>query len=319
MSEALAINTQALPKEMSAVLASSDTLTALRVGNAPVPSPGTGDVLVSVRAAGYTPGELSWPSTWLDRSGHKREPAVPCHEFSGTIAAIGFGATGFALGDAVYGLGDWYRDGAAAEYIAVEARNLARSRQSLDWSRAAALPLSGLTAWQAVFDHARLATDETVWVLGATGAVGDLTLQLARRLTTSLLATVHHPDERTAAAKHGARLVDLSDAQDDDVVGVDLIVDTVGGSTLARARELAGPRTRIVSIVDPSVIDGVRCNVFFVVEPHRRTLEDLAGRVESGELEPMVGATSSLREAPREIKAKDAGDVRGKLVITVGA
>jgi NADPH:quinone reductase-like Zn-dependent oxidoreductase len=304
---------------MSAVLARQDTLDALRVDNTPVPTPGTGDVLVRVRGAGYTPGELSWPSTWLDRSGHDREPAVPCHEFSGTVAALGWGAAGFAVGDAVYGLGDWYRDGAAAEYIAVEARNVAPSPRSSDWASLAALPLAGLTAWQALFDHGRLAPDESVWVLGAAGAVGALTVQLARRTAASLLATVRRSDERATGRQYASRLVDLSDAGADDVGGVDLIVDTVGGAALARARELAGSQARIVSIVDPSVMDGARGNAFFVVEPDRRTLEELAQRFESGELEPVVGVASPLHDAPHQIKAKEAGQVKGKLVITVAS
>ena len=92
---------------------------------APMPEPGTGDVLVRVQAASFTPTELTWPSTWVDRLGHDRRPVIPGHEVSGTVEALGWGTTGFAVGDAVYGLTDWYRDGTLAEYVAVEARNLA--------------------------------------------------------------------------------------------------------------------------------------------------------------------------------------------------
>jgi NADPH:quinone reductase-like Zn-dependent oxidoreductase len=99
---------------------------------APIPTPGTGDALVRVHAASFTPTEFDWSSTWVDRAGHDRRPVIPGHEVSGVVTALGFGATGVAVGDAVYGLTDWYRDGAAAEYVAVEARNLARKPGSLD-------------------------------------------------------------------------------------------------------------------------------------------------------------------------------------------
>jgi NADPH:quinone reductase-like Zn-dependent oxidoreductase len=114
--------------------------------SAPTPEPGTGDVLVEVHAASYTPGELRWPSTWIDRSGHDRTPVIPCHELSGVVCSLGFGATGLSIGDEVYGLTDWYRDGAAAELIAVEARNLALRPQSVDHPASSTLPLAGLTA-----------------------------------------------------------------------------------------------------------------------------------------------------------------------------
>ena len=117
------------------------------------PSPGIGDVLLKVRAASFTPTELDWPSTWVDRAGNVRPAPIPAHEVSGVVAALGYGTTGFAVGDEVYGLTDWYRDGAAAGYVAVEARNLAPKPHSLDHERAAAVPLAALTAWQALFDH----------------------------------------------------------------------------------------------------------------------------------------------------------------------
>ena len=119
--------------------------------SAPMPQPGTGDVLVAVSAASYTPGELAWPSTWVDRGGHDQAPIIPCHELSGTVASIGFGTSGLSIADEIYGLSDWYRDGAAAELIAVEAGNLTRKPARIDHVAASTLPLAGLTAWQALF------------------------------------------------------------------------------------------------------------------------------------------------------------------------
>lgn len=133
---------------------------------APAPEPGIGEVLIGVQAASFTATELEWPSTWVDRLGHDRRPVIPGHEVSGTVAALGYGATGFAVGDPVYGLADWYRDGALAEYVAVEARNLAAKPVPLEHVEAAALSLAGLTAWQALFVHGRLAAGQRVLIHG---------------------------------------------------------------------------------------------------------------------------------------------------------
>lgn len=139
--------------------------------DAPIPHVGVGDALVRVHAAAITPAELTWEGTWVDRAGRDRRPTIPAHEVSGVVAALGNGTTGISVGQAVYGLTDWYRDGAAAEYVAVEARNLAPKPASLGHVEAAAVPLPGLTAWQALFVHGRLAADQTVLVHGAGGGV----------------------------------------------------------------------------------------------------------------------------------------------------
>src|SRR3954464_976885 len=157
--------------------------------DAPVPSPGIGDALVRVHAASFTPNELGWPSTWVDRAGRDRRPVIPGHEVSGVVTALGYGTTSVAVGDAVYGLADWYRDGAAAEYVAVEARNLAPKPARLSHREAAAIPMAGLTAVQALFDHGRLAAGQTVLILGAGGGVGTFAVQLAHAAKARVVAS----------------------------------------------------------------------------------------------------------------------------------
>src|SRR6478672_2991473 len=156
---------------------------------APRPEPTIGDALIRVHAASFTPTELEWPSTWIDRAGRDRLPVIPGHEVSGVVTALGYGTTGVSVGDAVYGLTDWYRDGAAAEYVAVEARNLAPKPATLSHQEAAAIPMAGLTAVQALFDHGRLAAGQTVLVLGAGGGVGSFAVQLARAAGARVLAS----------------------------------------------------------------------------------------------------------------------------------
>ena len=170
------------------------------------PIPGIGDVLVQVHAASFTPTEMDWPSTWVDRAGKDRRPVIPAHEVSGVVTALGYGTTGAAIGDAVYGLTDWYRDGAAAEYVAVEARNLAPKPATLSHHEAAAIPMAGLTAVQALFDHGRLAAGQTVLVLGAGGGVGTFAVQLARAAGARVLASARGVGARARARARRGRI-----------------------------------------------------------------------------------------------------------------
>ena len=178
---------------------------------APVPEPAIGDVLVRVGAASFTPTELAWPSTWVDRAGRDRTPVIPAHEVCGIVQGLGYGTTGFELGDVVYGLTDWYRDGAAAEYVAVEARNLAPKPAALDETEAAATPMPALTARQALLTHGALAQGQTVLVLGAGGGVGSFAVQLARVVGASVIA----------AARSWARDAVLE-------LGADQFIDVIG-------------------------------------------------------------------------------------------
>src|ERR1700750_3520883 len=145
----------------------------------PYPHMSENDVIVEVHAAAFTPGELEWPATWTDRAGRHRTPSIPGHEVSGVVAELGYGTTGLTIGQRVFGLTDWARNGTLAEYVAVEPRTLAPLSAGIDHSVAAALPISGLTAWQALFDHGRLVAGQTVLIHGAAGAVGSIAVQLA--------------------------------------------------------------------------------------------------------------------------------------------
>lgn len=168
----------------------------------PDPKPAIGDVLVKVHACGITPTELDWP-LWTDRNGHQRDYIIPAQEFSGVIAAVGFGAPEVAVGDEVYGLIDGLRDGAAAEYIAVEARCVAQRPKTLDYVHAAAVPQAALTSWQALFDHGRLQAGQTVAILGSAGALGLVAVQLARSIGARVIGT-GRSSARSASLEAGA-------------------------------------------------------------------------------------------------------------------
>jgi NADPH:quinone reductase-like Zn-dependent oxidoreductase len=286
--------------------------------SAPPPLLGTGDVMVAVRAASYTPGELDWPSTWVDRSGHDRAPIIPCHEVSGVVTEIGFGASGFEVGDEVYGLTDWYRDGGAAELVAVEARNLAPRPRSIDHVATSTLPLAGLTAWQALFRHGRLERGENVLVLGAGGGVGNLAVQLAHDAGGNVTAA-GRPRDKAAVLDAGAcAFVDLAHEPLPDPGEIALVVDCVGGKFAEMVAVGLGGEVRVVSIVDPAIPEtlGPR-RTFFVVEPDRGTLTELTRMVDAGRLRTRAGSSASVERGRDLLLAKDGGDIAGKVSLRV--
>ncbi|MFC0438480.1 NADP-dependent oxidoreductase [Kutzneria buriramensis] len=253
------------------------------------------DVIVRVHAAGFTPGELDWPATWTDRAGRDRTPGVPGHELSGVVVELGYGTTGLTVGQRVFGLTDWTRNGSLAEYTAVEARNLAPLAADIDHTVAAALPISGLTAWQGLFDHARLTVGQTVLILGAAGGVGSIAVQLAREAGARVIGSGRSDDRDVVLGLGAHEFLDvdaLSGAGE-----VDVVFDVIGGDILERATALVRPGGTLVTIAAPPTAqpkDGRA--VFFVVEPDRARLADLAQRVREGRLRPIVGDVRPLAE-----------------------
>src|SRR3954464_5178866 len=195
----------------------------------PYPHAAENDVIVRVHAAGFTPGELGWPATWTDRAGRDRTPSVPGHELSGVITELGYGTTGLTVGQRVFGLADWTRNGSLAEYVAVEARNLAPLPADIEHAVGAALPISGLTAWQGLFEHGRLTTGQTVLITGAAGSVGSLAVQLARAAGAEVVGTGRAAHRTTASELGVHRFVDLDHDPIEDVGQVDLVLDVIGG------------------------------------------------------------------------------------------
>jgi NADPH:quinone reductase-like Zn-dependent oxidoreductase len=286
-----------------------------------VPTPGTGDVLVAVHAASFTPDELTWPSTWVDRSGHDRLPVIPCHEVSGVVVGLGWGATGVAVGDEVFGLTDWYRDGAAAGYLAVEARNVARKPANLTHVEAATLPLAGLTAWQGLVDHGGIEAGQTVVIVGAGGGVGTLAVQIARNAGANVIAA-GRPDVADLTRELGAQsFVDLTGPVPSDLAPADLIFDTVGGVALDACWPLLARGGRVVSVAEPPSAERAAARdaeaTYIVVEPDRRELGELARLAEQGRLVPVVGASSPLEEAVAELVRKQEGGLSGKVALVV--
>lgn len=283
----------------------------------PLPSPAIGDVLLEVHAASFTPTELDWPSTWVDRAGNARPTPIPAHEVSGTVIALGFGTTGFAVGDEVYGLTDWYRDGAAAGYVAVEARNLAPRPRSLDHVDSAAVPLAGLTAWQALFDHGGLSAGQNVLIHGAGGGVGVFAVQLAHAAGARVVATGRAWAEELVRELGADEFVDTGCRRFEEVAGeVDVVFDLVGGEVQERSWAVVKPGGVLVTVVAP-LEQSERRGVHFVVEPDRTMLAELARRIDEGEMRPIVGEVFPLEQGREAFEAKRRPGTPGKVVLRV--
>ncbi len=271
----------------------------LTLSDIPHPHAAENDVIVRVYAAGFTPGELDWPGTWTDRAGRDRTPSVPGHELSGVVSELGYGTTGLTVGQRVFGLADWTRDGALAEYTAVEARNLAPLPADIDYAVAAAVPISGLTAWQGLFDHAGLKTGQTVLIHGAAGGVGSMAVQLAHELGSRVIGTGRAADREAALGLGADVFVDLQADRLEEAGEVDVVFDVIGGEVLERSAPLVRAGGTLVTITGlPQVRPADGRAIFFVVEPDRLRLADLAERVRSGRLQPIIGAVRPLAEAP---------------------
>jgi NADPH:quinone reductase-like Zn-dependent oxidoreductase len=264
----------------------------------PEPQAAINDVVVQVQASGFVPTELTWPSTWTDRVGRDRTPSIPGHELAGVVTALGYGTTGLSVGQRVFGLADWYRDGTLAEYVTIEARNLAPLPGDVDFTVGASLPISGLTAWQGLFEHGRLRAGQSVLAHGAAGAVGSMVVQLAREAGAWVIGTGRGAD-RQAVLDFGAQeFVELGTDVLEDVGGVDLVFDVIGADIGKRSARLVRAGGMLVSIVGPAEVrpgDGLA--VDFVVEADRAQLGEIVQRVRDGRLRTNIGTVSSLDDA----------------------
>jgi NADPH:quinone reductase-like Zn-dependent oxidoreductase len=264
----------------------------------PAPEPAINDVVVQVQASGFVPTELTWPSTWTDRRGRDRTPAIPGHELAGVVTALGYGTTGLSLGQRVVGLADWYRDGTLAESVAVEARNLAPLPGDVDFTVGASLPIAGLTAWQGLFEHGRLQAGQRVLAHGAAGAVGAMVTQLARAAGADVIGTGRAADRPTALAFGAMAFIDLEHDALEDVGDVDLVFDVIGGDIQTRSVGLIRPGGTLVTIVGPpEARPAAGRAVDFVVEADRAHLGEIVQRVRDGRLRPHIGPVATLDDA----------------------
>src|SRR6478672_9528223 len=234
-----------------------------------------GDVVVEVHASGFTGNELEWPSTWIDRLGRDRTPSIPGHEVAGVVTALGYGTRGLSVGQRVFGVTDWTRDGTLAEYTVVEARNLAPLPGDVDFTVGAGVAMTGLTAWQGLFEHGRLQAGQRVLVHGAAGAVGTMATQLAREAGAYVIGTGRAADRQKALDFGAQEFLDLeNDAL--EAVSVNLVFDVIGGDIVKRSAGVIRAGGTLVTITGPTeAVPAQGRTIDFVVVPDRNQLGEI--------------------------------------------
>jgi len=294
----------------------AEGLAGMKLEELPDPQAAINDVVVRVHAAAITGDELSWPATWTDRAGRSRIPSVPGHEVAGVVTSLGYGTTGLFVGQRVFGLTDWYRNGALAEYVSVEARNLAPLPADVGFTEGAALVMPGLTAWQGLFNHGRLQAGQSVLVHGAAGIVGSMASQFAREAGAYVIGT-GRAAHRQAALDFGThQFVDLENDKVEDIGQVDLVFDVFGGDTAKRSAGLIRSGGIFVSIAGPleAAPTGVQV-IDFVVEADRSQLAEIVQRVRNGRLRTNIGDVVSLDNAIAALSSTTHR--KGKTIIRV--
>jgi NADPH:quinone reductase-like Zn-dependent oxidoreductase len=301
-------------------LTDSDQPQVVMQSDAAPPQAGRGELLIRVFAAGFIATELSWYTTTHLKTGAARKGAVPGHEFSGVVAEIGEGVGSLVVGHEVYGMNDWYSDGAMAEYCVAPYFGVALKPESLTHVEAASVPISALTAWQGLFDHARLQAGERVLVHGGAGAVGGFAIQLARLHGARVIATASARDRELVANLGAEQVIDYRESRFEDFAKeMDVVFDTVGGETLKRSWGVLSAGGRMVTIVstESASADPRVRQAFFIVEPNQKQLGEIGGMLTSGRLRCVVDKVIPLSEAPVAYAGKVPREGRGKLVVAI--
>lgn len=285
----------------------------------PVPNPAGNQLLIKVKAAGVTPTELSWYPTTHAKDGSARLGAIPGHEFSGVVMSIGSDVEGFAVGDEVYGINNWFEQGATAEYCLAMPAGIALKPVKLSHTEAAIVPIGALTAWQGLFVRGKLGAGDRLLVHGGAGSVGTFVIQLAKLHGAEVIATCSHRNVDFLRSLKVDEVIDYETTRFEDAVSrIDLVFDAVGGDTLERSWPLLTPAGRAVAIAADSEARGdARTKAaFFIVQPDHQQLVELGPLFEAGYLRPFVGATASLSEAAEAYRGKMRGiSGHGKTVV----
>lgn len=289
---------------------------------APMPHPGPGEVLVRVAAAAILVNELRWEITYQTASGEQRPLPIPGRDLSGAVAEVSDDVTGVAVGDAVYAMLGYGRDGAEAEYALALPSELAPRPRALDDVHAAAVPLSALTAWQALFIHARLSKGQRVLIHGASGGVGTYGVQFAHWAGARVLATTSARNADFLRDLGADVIIDYATTRFEDVArDLDVVFDLVGGETLRRSWQVLRSGGVLVSVVSPPPSEPaprpeVRF-IYFIVAPSGEQLGQIADLLDAGQVRPIVDQVFPLTEARQAYDAGTHGHARGKIVLTI--
>jgi NADPH:quinone reductase-like Zn-dependent oxidoreductase len=289
----------------------------------PQPQPKQGEVLVHVRATGVTPTELSWSTTWKTESGADRPwPIIPGHDLSGEIAALGPGVNDFKIGSEVYGLTDFRRNGAEAEYAIALPSEIALKPRNIDHIQAASVPLAALTAWQALFIHAGLSKGQTVLIHGVAGGVGSYAAQMAHWAGAHVIGTASNRHKEFLRHVGVDEMIDYTTRRfEEDAGKVDIVLDAVGGEALERSFAVLHKGGVLVSVAgapapEQAAAHEVRA-VSFIVSPDSRQLTQIAELIDAGQIKRAIYAILPLEQAAEAYQRGLAGHLQGRIVLQV--
>jgi NADPH:quinone reductase-like Zn-dependent oxidoreductase len=291
-------------------------------GEAEVPVLGDGEVLIRVHAAGVTPTELGWYPATHTKDGGKRRGAIPGHEFSGVIERAGPGVDQRELGREVFGMNDWFENGATAEYCVAKLSDIAEKPRGMTHAEAATAPISALTAWQSLKDRAKVVEGERVLIHGGAGAVGVFAVQIARSAGAHVIATAsgRHRDLLLRLGAH--EVIDYREERfEQRVRDVDVVLDTVGGETLERSWGVLRRGGRLVTIAASSsgTGDARTEEAFLLVKADGRQLAVIGKMIEEGSLRSFVDGTVRLEEATEAYLGRTRRkNGRGKVLVCGG-
>ncbi len=291
--------------------------------DAPQPHPGAGEVLVRVYATGVIANELKWDATYQTTAGSPRALPIPGRDLSGVVEEVGPGVTTLVTGSEVYAMLGYGRDGAEADYTIALPNELAPKPGTLDYVQAAAVPLSALTAWQALFEHANLVAGQTVLIHGAAGGVGVFAVQLALWAGAQVIATASARNRDFLRELGANEIIDYTTTRFEEVVhNVDVVFDMVGGNTLVRSWQVLKPGGILVSVVSPrpsaDVAKGHEARfAWFVVEPNREHLIQIGTLIDAGQMRPIIETVLPLSQARLAYEQGAKGHTRGKIVLRV--
>lgn len=277
------------------------SIDSLSLDEVPAPTPGQGEILVRVHAAAVTPTEIAWVPSWRTREGKPRPlPITLGHEFSGEVAGLGAGVSGLAVGEAIYGMSDWFAEGADAEYCLTTPAEVAPKPRSLGHVEASVVPISALTAWQALIERAKVEAGQRILIHGGAGGVGLFGVQLAHWRGAHVVTTVSARNVALARSLGADEVIDYNAQRFEDVArAVDVVLDTVGGETFHRSRAILAPNGKLVTVAASSehTRDPEIEAAFFIVEANAAQLREVAALIDAGRLRPIADEVFPLARA----------------------
>ena len=295
--------------------------------DAPRPVPKEGEVLVKITAAGINPIDWKTAEGQIEKVVKHRLPLIPGRDAAGTVEALGADVTSLAVGDAVFAVTAMQRtgDGTYAEYVTLPANTVCPMPASVDFTNAAAIPLAGMTAWQALFDEANLQSGQTILIHGASGAVGAFAVQFAKIKGANVIATATGDDMEYVRGLGADTVVDYKTEKFEDTAkGVDAVLDTIGGDTQARSWGTLRDGGTLVTIVGapaepPEAAKRGVQGKYFDAHPDRASLAEIARLVDAGRVKLRIGFILPLSEAKQAQEIAKGGHTRGKGVLQVHA